>query len=196
MTFLEKAIEIEKEQGRPVNVGSIVRGNCPYEYGLEAEFKCNKVGEENCFECWNREMPNTEAKEYKPFTEKEVYEEAGYNKGLNDAWEVAKKISLLPMDCGYSSNKLKEIFGTHMVSKIFNLAPQEAIAKIKEYEDEQKLKVGDVIKLPFGIGVVTNIDGENVVFMTKSGEFGRLEGSVPKTGKKLDVVGLLEQIGE
>ena len=187
MTFLEKAVENEKEQGIPINVGSIIRENCPYEYGFEAEFKCNKVGEDSCFECWNREIPDTD----KPFTKEEVERESAYNKGLLDGYNLVAKIN------DYTYEQLTDIFGMCSLRYILqSFTPQEAIAKLKEYEYAQKLKVGDVIKLPFGIGVVTSIDGEDVVFMTKSGEFGRLEGSVPKTGKHIDIKAILDQIGE
>jgi hypothetical protein len=62
-----------------------------------------------------------------------------YTQGLNDAWECAKKIMQLPND----------------TQELFYLSAKEAIAKIKEYEEEQqnikscdiKFRVGDIVIL-------------------------------------------------
>lgn len=74
-----------------------------------------------------------------PFTDTEEAEKKAYNRGLNEAWEVVRKIIEDVVDGGYSSDVLREIFGVSTVQTIFklNTAP-EAIAKIKAYEDKQK----------------------------------------------------------
>lgn len=80
-----------------------------------------------------------------------------YNRGLNEAWEAAKKIIL---DGGLSLQELMQIFNTAYSERILkeNTA-SEAIAKIKEYEEEQKqdteIKIGD--------GVITKIGNKGVV---------------------------------
>lgn len=58
--------------------------------------------------------------------------EKAYQKGLNDAWEAARKIADMPSDV------MVEIFG--YCDPIYNNSASEAIAKIKEYEDSQKCK--------------------------------------------------------
>lgn len=84
-----------------------------------------------------------------------VHEERdrAYQQGLDEAWEVAKKII---HSNGLSLQKLMQIFGTAYFDKVLkeNTA-SEAIAKIKEYEEKQKdteqeqnteIKVGDEVK--------------------------------------------------
>lgn len=88
-----------------------------------------------------------------PFTDTEEAENKAYNRGLNDAWNMARKIILYDADDGvYSPDVLREMFGTSAIQLIFKYnTVAEAIAKIKEYEDKQKqdaeIKVGDEVVL-------------------------------------------------
>ena len=70
-----------------------------------------------------------------------------YQRGLNDAWDAARKIVLSREDGGlFSYEERKAVFGcgNYMALKTF-LAP-EAIKKIRQYEQEQKdFKVGDEV---------------------------------------------------
>ena len=57
--------------------------------------------------------------------------ECGYNRGLNDAWELVKKLyfdSIVP----------EEVFNKSFTAVIKNITPQEAMQKIKDYERIQK----------------------------------------------------------
>lgn len=95
-----------------------------------------------------------------------------YECGLNDAWEVAKKIV---SNKGYTGEELENIFGTSTLSRIFDTyTASEAIEMIEKYEKEQKtpvFKVGDrvrttgerdrygIVLFPVGtIGEVTEVD--------------------------------------
>lgn len=85
-----------------------------------------------------------------PFTDTEEAEKKAYNRGLNDAWEVIKKITKDDSVGGYSIEMMQELFGQTCVYDItHNYTPEEAIAKIREYEDKQKqdaeIKVGDEV---------------------------------------------------
>ena len=74
-----------------------------------------------------------------PFTDTEEAEKKAYNRGLNEAWEVARKIIDSVVNGGYSSDVLQEIFGVSIIRPIFkHNTAAEAIAKIKAYEDKQK----------------------------------------------------------
>jgi len=60
-----------------------------------------------------------------------------YNKGLNEAWEVARKIE---HPKGYFCN-IKEVFGEESAfSVLLNMTASEAIQKIKDYEEKQTEK--------------------------------------------------------
>ena len=73
---------------------------------------------------------------------------AAYRKGLEDAWEAARKIVLSREDGGmfdYEGRKAVFGCGNYMALKMF-LAP-EAIEKIRQYEQKQEeIKVGDEIE--------------------------------------------------
>jgi len=82
----------------------------------------------------------------------EVAENKAYNRGLNDAWDAARKIAqtYAHFTC-YDLNKIfgdRDSVGRKMIFEEYT--PQDAIRKIKEYEDKQKqspeIKVGDEVK--------------------------------------------------
>lgn len=79
-----------------------------------------------------------------------MFQDAAYQKGLEDAWEVAQKLALNKTDGGMSNEKMRDIFGFQAVYDIFkNHTASEALEKIREYEEKQKtkdeIKVGDEI---------------------------------------------------
>jgi hypothetical protein len=68
-----------------------------------------------------------------------AYVDAWYERGLNDAWECAKKIHLSVLDDGLNYVQLNEIFGSAMTDQIFTEnSASDAIAKIKKYEEKSK----------------------------------------------------------
>lgn len=72
-----------------------------------------------------------------PFTDTEEAEKKAYEKGLNDAWEAARKIE---HPNGYFCN-IREVFGEESAfSVLLNMTASEAIQKIKEYEEKQTEK--------------------------------------------------------
>ena len=73
-----------------------------------------------------------------------------YEKGLNDAWECARKIMLSDEDGGIAHIDIQKIFGGSYYTALMNYSASEAIAKINEYEEKQKqaddeIKVGDEV---------------------------------------------------
>ena len=128
-----------------------------------------------------------------------------YNKGLNDAWELANKISDID-----STSERARIFnyvvgGITVVDILRDFTPQEALAKLEAYEKEQKkarqkIMVGDIVALEDGIkGVVMDEDGvDNVVIFTENGciEAWMNKKYITKTSKHIDIQSLLEQIKE
>lgn len=76
--------------------------------------------------------------------------EHGTNKGLDDAWELLRKLRHPSYEDTYSDDEKREIFGYVSADSILtNLSASECIQKIKEYEEKQKadseIKVGDEI---------------------------------------------------
>lgn len=126
-----------------------------------------------------------------------------YNKGLKDAWELAKQI-LYGID-----KQLIEIFDkkveprffdlTHKREIINNYTPQRAKAKIDEWRESKKIEVGDVVELTVGTKcVVTSIRNDIADGFTEVGfSFYDLPlDELKKTGKHIDIQSILEQIGE
>ena len=127
-----------------------------------------------------------------------VIKDEAYCKGLNDAWDVAGRISSM------KQNELKKVFGRDDYSvdmALTEYTPQEAIAKLEAYEKEQnEIKVGDVVIPEKGVEfIVTYISSDSHLFgITATGD---TYTALPmkyckKTGKNIDIQKILEQIGE
>jgi hypothetical protein len=85
-----------------------------------------------------------------------------YQRGLEDAWECARKLMLSREHGGLSSEVITEIFnfnnfleGSYDVLK--NYPVQQVMQKIKDYEERQteEIKVGDEVEVGSCIGIVT-----------------------------------------
>lgn len=209
MTFKEK-VQTEHPEMVDKRFGGGVKG-CPYHYGYEKNLNC-MVWESNaeCEECWNREMPDTETKEIE-YCDKcgyikeqcECEEEKadvsftddllnqGYNKGLNDAWELVKKI--------YAIDDRSVVFDGHVFVEYILRAytPQEALAKLKAYEEQ--IEVGDVVEAyekKFVIANITRTEDATTYFGIARDGMLMCSEEVKKTGKHIDIKSILEQIGE
>ena len=116
-----------------------------------------------------------------------------YNKGLNDAWDLAKKIVLLVRDGGYSGEELTRIFGDGSYGAILKaFTPQEALAKVKSYEERNKFRVGDVIKLKGTTheAILTRVTETNICRLFKDGSCDSLSAKedFEKTGEHFDSI--------
>ena len=207
MTFRAKLKEEHPEKIDERCAGGCI--GCPSNYGYEENYNCNGV---TCKDCWNREMPNTEAKGIEVIPQAEVdawhnahesgkaecYEQ-GLNDGRNEVWEFLDRI-----EHAIKSSVLIEVFGYSNIGDILDhFKPQEALAKLKAYEEAQnKIEIGDVVKstlyVDINCGIVANITDNKADLVHKDGKFSV---NVPlkflvKTGKHLDLASILEQIGE
>ena len=127
--------------------------------------------------------------------------QAEYQRGLDDAWEAARNISMLESDGGYSWEEMKSIFGTDSASEIYvRHTAAEAINKIKAYEEKQndEIEVGDEVK-PFYTditGMVTLVDGDTIYVLWRDGSSTstlKLK-EVRKTGRQFDIASILEDM--
>lgn len=138
-----------------------------------------------------------------------------YQKGLDDAWEAARKVF------GYCHADINDVFyagdahvdlsANEMARAALNtLSPSEAISKIREYEEKQKaeqeIKVGDEVAIkPNDIrGVVIECHVPDVypevdkyaVFTRSSVEYV-IRGWITKTGRRFPQIGeVLKEMGE
>ena len=94
----------------------------------------------------------------------EILSEKSYEDGLNDAWDCARKIVLMPCAGGFTVEEICRIFGNTNV--LTNLTASEAVAKFKAYEEqENEIHVGDeVVSDAFDEkGIVTHITDKGCV---------------------------------
>lgn len=79
----------------------------------------------------------------------QIDDSTAYERGLNDAWECARKMLLSDEDGGIALSDILKIFGMTQYYAIKRFSATEAIAKIKEYEEKQakdaEIKVGDEV---------------------------------------------------
>lgn len=102
------------------------------------------------FEKWDEQSVIKQLEEFSKGVSDDI--EAAYQRGLNDAWEAAKKIINLPRDGGLTVYDLINIFGVdyddpERVLKDFK--GKSAVKRIATYEAkkkaEEEIKVGDEI---------------------------------------------------
>ena len=126
--------------------------------------------------------------------------EEAYNKGLNDAWELAKKIVLPDKDGGMKISEIKNVFKINHVDVndiLRNFTPQEALAKLEAYEKEQaEIKVGDVVEVNGCKFLVTTVANDHINLIDSKGITTSTTSTCKKTGKHIDIQPILEQIRE
>lgn len=116
-----------------------------------------------------------------------------YNKGLNDAWELAKKIILPSHMGGYTMDEFKNIFGKNTyISALRDFTPQEALAKAKAYEECNEIKKGDVVRLKGCCieSIVTRVSGDIIYQLFRDGSCGSTSAKedYKKTGEHFDSI--------
>ena len=135
--------------------------------------------------------------------------EAEYQRGLDDAWEAAKKIFGYEIDGGIPIDEVGRVFGysedaTFCTADIFrHNTVQEAIEKLKAYEEKQKaddkIEVGDEVNWLGDCFIVTRIfqprnmkeqcdgiDDDGCVYHDV------LMDDLEKTGRHFDIQSILE----
>ena len=123
-----------------------------------------------------------------------------YQQGMNDAWEIAKKLYLHKKSGGLSDAEVKEIFGSFTNREIFmRYTPQEVKAKIEAWEKaKQEIKVGDVVMDTENdvFVVLRKLDDFVYALLNSKGQHKYLDVKyLTKTGRAIDIQSVLEKIG-
>lgn len=176
MTFREK---LEKEHPNCIDAncgGGVLGCPCSNNYKYEKGFWCGNgiASNDKCTECWDREIPKT------------------YEEGLQDAWELAHRINNMPL------NEVCKMYRFPIQrEEVFSAVDaDEALAKLKAYEEEKEIKVGDVVKSQKFLDeyIVFNVECGSAI----STDFTRVAHLTledwEKTGKHIDIENLLGQI--
>lgn len=106
----------------------------------------------------------------------------GYEEGLNDAWDAARKIF------EYNATTLNKIFSKCCYSVVRDIlrkySASEVIEKIRQWEDMKILKPGNEVVSTQGVGIVTKVTRTGVELFHKDGSTGydKFE-AVKKTGR-------------
>ncbi len=138
----------------------------------------------------------------------------GYKDGLEygkkEAWECAKKIASYVSDGGLASNELLAIFGEQFCSQIFvKYTASEAIAKIKEHEEQEQKDSDSLRRLRFydeiiydgnHRGVIIDITSNGIKWVFDSdGSVQALDHDVPYriTGRQFpEILDILDRLQE
>ncbi len=127
-------------------------------------------------------------------------QDTAYQRGLNDAWEAARKLFSSMADSDIEKAFPIE-WNNGGFNALINLQPQEAIAKLKAYEEKQKaedeIKVGDEVRHDRGwTAVVTSIDNVGFSAMDYNGEVASYSdiSKFSKTGRHFDIDKILEEM--
>lgn len=121
--------------------------------------------------------------------------EHGYETGLNDAWECARKIITMEWKDRHEALNDPSMFLTDMFD---NISALEAIEKLRDYEAKKdEIKVGDEVAYLGLIGVVTRLaDLEQaacIMFDDGSATWKSVNGA-KKTGRHFPIEDILEQM--
>ena len=158
---------------------------CVYDGKLEDMVICSRCGTSTIKLWWNE----------RNIIKNEDNSEA-YNKGLDDAWELARKI------VNMTHSDKDRILGTNSscngtINVMNDFTPQEALAKLEAYEKANEIKVGDIVKDGKNYFLVTK--GYNNTFEGMSNEgylyCGLSLRDCKKTGKHIDLTDIFKQIG-
>lgn len=125
----------------------------------------------------------------------------GVKDGQNEAWEAARKLfsSMADSDIEKAFPVEWNNGGFHA---LINLQPQEAIEKLKAYEEKQKaddkIEVGDEVRPSYSdiAGVVTLIDSDTIYVLWRDGSSTSMIKlkEVRKTGRHFDIQKILEEM--
>ena len=124
-----------------------------------------------------------------------------YEKGLQDAWKVFAHVQSGEL----SFEEIRKVWDMDEVEFVNSFTekytPQEAIKKLKEYE-EKHLAVGDVVILDDEKFIIIALSNNEMFGYSLDGKYSDFPvqdltysmNDVKKTGKHFDIVGMMKQI--
>lgn len=121
-----------------------------------------------------------------------------------EAWEIARKIVLLEDEGGIPIKDMVHIFGAKFTREIIKeYSEHEAKAKIEAWEAENEIKVGDEVEfddtandLHRSMYVTSKYNDTDYCGICRNGDtYCVHKSSLKKTGRHIDIEGLLKQIG-
>ena len=130
------------------------------------------------------------------FEEVKNCEAYGYDCGLKDAWELARKLA----KC--SPKELDEMYFSGLTHAVVEHTYHEALAKVEAYEKEKEIKVGDAVYNTnnYQNAMVLWVGKDTATVIELFGEQLRIHtppiGALKKTDKHFDITAFLAEIGK
>ncbi len=136
----------------------------------------------------------------------EKIRQEGYQKGLEDAWELAGKVTLPPSQEGMTAEEILECFD--VANEWYVLRSPVSVAKEmydtwkgkKEQQKADEIRVGDVVKDDYEFEFVVTKNIKNDIFsavrLDNGGCVVLAKNSITKTGKHYDLPWLQEKENE
>ena len=128
-----------------------------------------------------------------------------YEEGQSDAWKTARKLIAEKEEGGLEGREITQIFGENYCNgylAIFDdFTPNEAAAKIAEWEKKKEIHVGDILEEKYtGKKVIVSCtksrNAENIYVIYPDGSCGESKAEdFKKTGRAVCVEALLAKIG-
>lgn len=122
-----------------------------------------------------------------------------YQRGLDDAWEAARKIAQQWEEDTDTEHRL--VIDDSISVTLNSMSANEAITKLKAYEEQNtadEIKVGDVVKIKYSdkhTFVVTKVSDESVWGVDADGSWNYWAiNEVIKTGRHFDIESILEDM--
>ena len=136
-----------------------------YEHGLNDSAKVQTIATDTAYKC-GYEAAKHECED----CQKQAYIDAirmeGYQKGLSDAWDAARKIIHMPE--GDLLNIFTECYSAvcTALQVLLKYDASEAIEKIRQYEQErEEIQVGDEVCVGGDVGIAVNVRRTNSVYI-------------------------------
>ena len=110
-----------------------------------------------------------------------VIKQEAYQRGLAEAWDAVRKI--FSMDGEVRETLLHNCFFKDVIE---NISAFEAVEKIRLYEEQEEIKVGNEVNGKGGRGIITKIsdDGDHFNVMWENGSTGYyMREDFKKTGR-------------
>lgn len=148
--------------------------------------------------------------------EYEDIKQACYENGLNDAWELVKRIESVPRDGGLTNKQIGEVFGEcwSAASLYRQFSALEALDLYKRWEEKhkaQEIKVGDIVTVydtqnkDSYQALVTDIDADRGLWIIEDGGASTViepntyigddvERIITPTGRSVDMDKILKQV--
>lgn len=136
-------------------------------------------------------------------------EQEAYDRGLNDCWQMIKRLYLTKKSDSITTIERGEIFGKTSIYDILrDFTPQQALEKIRAWEEKKKteerakLNIGDVVEVYVNSSIIIskavflndNEDTYCILYSPLSGPqlINKSVYTLKKTGKHVDILRFIE----